>query len=497
MQCDMVIIGGGICGLLAARQCRDKGLSYTLIEREKRLGGNWHTKANDHSFLQAYEPMYRWDPKYKVHPSIFGKAPASKVREQLEAFASDNAVTSNSLLSTEAVDVTQMAADRFLVNCKSLVTGEESVMETAFLCVTCGILGDQWTAEERGVEVGQGYRGKLTQAGRHLGMDSLAGTVDLAGKRVVVMGSGSFAIEAAEAAARQNAQHITIVSRPRYRWVLPFSRQFTLAAVAFAPLVPWRLKMRAVEWYLRKFFYGPCGIDHWLPRGAPADMDYSGQSNDGYFRLTHEGRLTCIVDRVVKLDAEGARLASRKILPCDLFVVAAGCKYNLQPPFLASLGLGFHDLHSYAFLGRNPRIGTASDFVFAFVPAGPLKQLEMFFHSVQCCRAGKEAEVARALEPTALPDHTEGPMKGGRMAGSYTWFQTRSPWSPLNLPIEERSRIYLKTMSVGKSAIQRLGLRVQLVAAMLGIWILSSLLAVVEIFKFPVYGKGVPDHHVH
>lgn len=32
---------------------------------------------------------------------------------------------------------------RFLVNCKSLVTGEESVMETAFLCVTCGILGDQ------------------------------------------------------------------------------------------------------------------------------------------------------------------------------------------------------------------------------------------------------------------------------------------------------------------------------------------------------------------
>lgn len=37
----------------------------------------------------------------------------------------------------------------------------------------------------------------------------------------------------------------------------------------------------------------------------------------------------------------------------------------------------------------------------------------------------------------------------------------------------------------------------QLVAAMLGIWILSSLLAVVEIFKFPVYGKGVPDHHVH
>ena len=36
-------------------------------------------------------------------------------------------------------------------------------------------------------------------------------------QNVVIMGSGSFAIEAAEAAARRNAQHITIVSRPRFR----------------------------------------------------------------------------------------------------------------------------------------------------------------------------------------------------------------------------------------------------------------------------------------
>ena len=27
-------------------------------------------------------------------------------------------------------------------------------------------------------------------------------------------------------------------------------------------------------------------------------------------------------------------------LPCDMFVVASGCKYNLEPPFLKELGLG-------------------------------------------------------------------------------------------------------------------------------------------------------------
>ena len=31
------------------------------------------------------------------------------------------------------------------------------------------------------------------------------------------------------------------------RWVMPFSRQFFLAAIAFTPLVPWDVKMKGVE----------------------------------------------------------------------------------------------------------------------------------------------------------------------------------------------------------------------------------------------------------
>ena len=38
-------------------------------------------------------------------------------------------------------------------------------------------------------------------------------------QRVVIMGTGSFALEAMEAAGRSGAEHITLVSRPRQRWV--------------------------------------------------------------------------------------------------------------------------------------------------------------------------------------------------------------------------------------------------------------------------------------
>ena len=49
---------------------------------------------------------------------------------------------------------------------------------------------------------------------------------------------------------------------------------------------------------------------------------------------------------------------------------------------------GFKDLHSFAFLGSSGRIGTAQDGIFAYVPAGPHKQFDMFLHSYQCYKKG-------------------------------------------------------------------------------------------------------------
>ena len=52
-EVEMVIVGGGICGILAAKQCHDRGMKYVVIEREAKLGGVWHTMANATSFLQV------------------------------------------------------------------------------------------------------------------------------------------------------------------------------------------------------------------------------------------------------------------------------------------------------------------------------------------------------------------------------------------------------------------------------------------------------------
>ncbi len=50
---DVLIVGGGVCGVLAAHRCNEKSLSYCLIERQSDFGGVWASLANEHSHLQV------------------------------------------------------------------------------------------------------------------------------------------------------------------------------------------------------------------------------------------------------------------------------------------------------------------------------------------------------------------------------------------------------------------------------------------------------------
>ena len=70
-------------------------------------------------------------------------------------------------------------------------------------------------------------------------------------------------------------------------------------------------------------------------------MDFAGQCNDGIFRLSHTGKLKCVVGRLNSLSDGQAHLESGESIQCDLVIVASGLKYNLTPDFLhANLGLG-------------------------------------------------------------------------------------------------------------------------------------------------------------
>jgi hypothetical protein len=121
---------------------------------------------------------------------------------------------------------------------------------------------------------------------------------------------------------------------------------------------------------------------------------------------------------------DGVFLRSGRFLRADTLVFAVGCTNLSPPPFLMELGPGAQEanvpavaimpanaagfslslhsiaparaagqveLHNYAFLGPSGRVGTASDVTYGYVPVGPKKQLDMFFHGMECRRRGQEA----------------------------------------------------------------------------------------------------------
>ena len=51
---DVAIIGGGVVGVIAAKRMMEKGIAFTVIERQRDFGGVWHTHGNNHSTLQVF-----------------------------------------------------------------------------------------------------------------------------------------------------------------------------------------------------------------------------------------------------------------------------------------------------------------------------------------------------------------------------------------------------------------------------------------------------------
>lgn len=63
---NVLIVGGGLCGVLAGQRCAAQGLSFRIVDKGTDFGGTWVSLANEHSQLQvdsqstADLQMYDW-----------------------------------------------------------------------------------------------------------------------------------------------------------------------------------------------------------------------------------------------------------------------------------------------------------------------------------------------------------------------------------------------------------------------------------------------------
>jgi cation diffusion facilitator CzcD-associated flavoprotein CzcO len=348
---DVVIVGAGLSGIGAAHhiQSRLPGTTYTILEARDAIGGTWDLfrYPGVRSDSDMHTLGYRFRPWTKAKAIADGPSILDYIRDT----AAEAGIGEHIRLGHRVRQASwSSAAARWTVQASH---GDQTVT------ITCGFLlmcPGYYRYDE-------GYLPKFD------GLADFPGQVvhpqfwppdlDVAGKRVVVIGSGATAVTLVPALAR-TAGHVTMLQRsPTYILTLPTEdpianllRRLLGLRRAYA-VTRWknvtlgtliyqlsRRRPKLVRSLIRKLAVRqlPAGYDvdtHFNPRYNPWDQRLCLVPDGDLFEAIREGRASVVTDRVATFTRRGLLLESGTELEADIVVTATG----LQMLVLGGAGL--------------------------------------------------------------------------------------------------------------------------------------------------------------
>lgn len=377
----VVIIGSGPAGIVAGVQCELLGLPYVVLDRQAEAGGTWtinrypdvRVDTPSITYEYSFEKLYPW----KEH---FNRG--EDVRTYLEHVSRKYGVLANTRFRH---DVKGAAFDEARnLWCIDVDTPEGARQLEANMVITaCGTFANAQLPDIPGVE-------KFT--GRIVHPSAWPADLDLAGKRVAVIGNGSTGVQLLSAIAEKAAQ-VTVVQRtpqwisPREKYGDPIEPEVAwlignLPAywnwwryTSTAPLFDFHLLQRVDrEWqaqggkvskanddvrafltsYIRQETGGREDLIHKLiPDYAP--MSRRPVVDNGWYRALTRENVELLTGSVAAFTESGIVMADGTAREVDVVVSATGfdvLKYLWPARYK---GLGGQDLHDFWDAGDGPR----------------------------------------------------------------------------------------------------------------------------------------------
>ena len=321
---DVVVVGAGVCGLIAARAAQKRGLTVAVLERRNVVGGIWSSVANSSSQVNSSEGGYR------LGDLVDGDAPAKANR--------DHSPTSEVL--SDIGRLAEKLGDQIFCDAsvaKVLPAGDAGHVVVA----TVG--GAACTIAAKGVVVACNdrvgaprhveYAGQRTfeanggVVARGIG-DDLSG-YDFRGKRVIVVGFGAFAVENVRTALEHGAAHVTVVARrqgtvcPKVIDYLNFVKPFD---ADFAHDTATNVKQMR-QWQKLYQASGATTPDCW-----PGKIKHDGHTisvSDVWWVAHHLGMLESVHPaQISTLNVGSATLSTGRIIECDCVIACVGFERN-------------------------------------------------------------------------------------------------------------------------------------------------------------------------
>jgi monooxygenase len=340
---DILIVGAGLSGIGMAWHVQDrvKGARYAILDGRNAIGGTWDLFR--YPGIRSDSDMYTLGYRFKPWTEAKAIADGPSILRYVEETARENEIDRH-IRFGHSVKAAHWSSDTATWTVEAQADGHMQRFECRFLAICAGYYAydagyrPHWPDEER-------------FAGQWVHPQHWPETLDYAGKRVVVIGSGATAVTIVPVMA-QTAAHVTMLQRsPSYVAAQPaedrlanMMRRMLPARIAYA-LTRWRkvlfqqffyrlarARPQTVKSRLLTLASEALGKDyvaqHFTPRYNPWDQRMCLIPDGDLFEAIKSGGASVATETIERFEPGGVRLTSGALLEADIVVTATGLKLN-------------------------------------------------------------------------------------------------------------------------------------------------------------------------
>lgn len=331
-----VVIGAGMSGLLAGIRLRESGYDQvTILEKAATLGGTW--RENRYAGLYCDVPAHAYTYSFAPNPDWSSYlAPGAEIQRYFEGVAERHGLRDVMRFNEEIVSA-RFVDGRWLLDSRGGVRHEADVVIAA-----TGVLHQPRMPDIEGLG---SFAGPCFHSARW------RDGIDLAGRRVGIVGSGSTGVQIVSALAGVAARVEQFSRSPQ--WIMPIENpRFTdeqrrafrddpalIDAVRFDPTFVANVRrftdavadpdaeaMRIIEQLvlenLENSVRDPVLREKLRPdyRAACKRLVYSPD----YYQAVQRPNVDVVTDRILRVEPEGVRTADDVLHPLDVLILATG-----------------------------------------------------------------------------------------------------------------------------------------------------------------------------
>ncbi len=344
---DVLILGAGVSGIGAAHHLRDEfpERTFVILEAQDNRGGTWWT----HRFpgVRSDSDLFTYGYRHKPWRGA-SIAAGEEILAYLDEVIDDDDLNQYIRYHHQVTAASWSSEDRrWTVEVSRSDVGQRLRYTTDFLWMCQGYYNHD-----------KPYQPKWDGVDRFDGIvvhpQNWPDDLDIDGKRVVVIGSGSTATTLVPAIAK-SAAHVTMLQRsPSYYFAPPTTHELAVTLRALDIPEDWtheimrRQYISQYQWLARTSLEAPDelhtfliesmrtalpdGIDidkHFTPRYRPWQQRVTIVPDGDFFAALRDGKASIVTDTIETFTEHGIKVSSGEEIPADVVVTATGFNLSL------------------------------------------------------------------------------------------------------------------------------------------------------------------------